>query len=122
MEVVQVGSQLFFRDLDGTLISVDQEAPVEKKREKIANMKATSKDGKEHKQPAPAFAMEEPKDYDFMSGQPGVPPKLPAGAFVNFRPAEVAPDTFDFKESPAVSNPASTYLEGGDFDKVNSNS
>lgn len=117
MEVVQVGEQLFFRDTDGTLISLDSEAPVEKKREKSVAPTMKIKKGKAVKQPVPAFAWEEPKDYDFMSEQPGEAPKL-SGAFVNYRPPE-GMTSFNFKEGAgAVTNPAATYLEGGNFDNV----
>lgn len=63
-----------------------------------------------------------PTDMEFLQPQPGVVPKL-TGSFVSSEQEESStPVDFEFfnfgeGDGPVV-NPAATYLEGGNFEKV----
>lgn len=139
VEVPSGDAALFdFADQPGSFVNVDldgaETTEITKKQEKLPMSKKMRNDDSifqmdKAAQPKTVFsasssAKSEPKDYDFLKPQPGVAPKF-TGSFAQpqvqeeQQPKEDDFEYFNFGEGEgAVVNPAATYLDGGNFDKI----
>ncbi|KAK6755482.1 hypothetical protein RB195_014074 [Necator americanus] len=105
----------FHMDMDGVA------AASTKKTEKMPMQKRLKERLFDEDRPIPDVLPEEPLNLEFLQPQPGVAPKLTGSSAT----AEVDSSTpidfeyFNFGEGAGpVVNPAGTYLEGGNFEKI----
>ncbi|CAI4229748.1 unnamed protein product [Auanema sp. JU1783] len=117
-------SNIFF-DSNGKFVNMDvdgvtvESLHVQKKREKLPMMKKQEKKYFEDFSKFVEFDKASEEGFDDSTTQPGVVPHLPEAAKVEETTTPVNFDYFNFGEEPsAVANPAATFLEGGNFDKI----
>uniref|UniRef100_A0A1I7WQB6 Uncharacterized protein n=1 Tax=Heterorhabditis bacteriophora TaxID=37862 RepID=A0A1I7WQB6_HETBA len=108
-------------DIDGVQAESTNNQQLKKKHEKLPVLRDVPffKEGNQDKPDQPKIDFDQPKDYDFLKPQPGVAPKFTGSFSSTEKTSSEDFEYFNFGEGEGpIINPAATYLEGGNFDKI----